>query len=123
MSGPTEHRPLIFYVGDTILIDVQCTDAIGNVLPLQGVDAKWVMQDPSGNGVVIATIANGQIRVIDMDGGKIEISIPASQTITLAPGLYQDQLRLKTLADGYVITQMVGLINIKAALADANPMP
>jgi len=122
MSGPTEHRPMIFYIGDTILIDVQCTDARGNVLPLQGIDAKWVLEDAQQASVAIATIANGQIKILDVAGGKLEITVPASETVTWVPGVYRDQLRLKTLADGYVITQMVGLLNIKPALTDANPM-
>lgn len=118
MSGPTEHRPLIYYVGDTILIDVRVTDARGKVLPLQGVDVKWTLVDPGGNNVANCTLGNG-IEIIDLNGGKIEISSPSD---TLAPGWYRDQLRLKTLADDYVITQMVGLINLKPSLAGANPI-
>jgi len=122
MSGPSTHPNLVYYVGDTILIDVTVTDGRGNVLQLAGVDAKWVLEDPLGNSVAISTLANGQIIITDVNGGKMEITVPAAQTLTFAPGTYRDQLRIKTLADGYVVTQMVGLINIKPSLVDANPM-
>jgi hypothetical protein len=121
MSGPTTHPNLIYYVGDTILIDVTVTDARGNVVQLNGIDAKWVLDDPGGNNVAICTIGNG-IKIVDVNGGKLEITVPAMTTITYAPGWYSDQLRIKFLAEGQVITQMVGLINIKPSLAGANPM-
>jgi len=121
MSGPTTHPNLIYYVGDTILIDVTVTDARGNVVQLNGIDAKWVLDDPGGNNVAICTIGNG-IKIVDVNGGKIEITVPATTTVTYAPGWYNDQLRIKFLAEGQVITQMVGLINIKPALGGANPM-
>jgi hypothetical protein len=121
MSGPTTHPNLIYYVGDTILIDVTVTDARGNVVQLNGIDAKWVLDDPGGNNVAICTIGNG-IKIVDVNGGKIEITVPATTTVTYAPGWYNDQLRIKFLAEGQVITQMVGLINIKPSLGGANPM-
>jgi hypothetical protein len=121
MSGPTTHPNLIYYVGDTILIDVTVTDARGNVLQLVGIDVKWTLNDPNGVNVAICTVGNG-IVITDVNGGKIEITVPAATTLTYAPGWYQDQLRIKTLSDGYVVTQMIGLINMKPSLAGANPM-
>jgi hypothetical protein len=118
MSGPTTHATLIYYVGDTILIDVQITDSKGNILPLQGIDLKWVLVDPQDATVAVCGIGTG-IRIVDVNGGKIEIS---KATDTFAPAIYRDQLRIKTLADGYIITQMVGLINLKPSLPGANPM-
>jgi hypothetical protein len=117
MSGPTQHPPLVFYVGDTILIDVTITDARGNVLQLTGVDVKWVMVDAQDATVAVCEIGSG-ITVVDVNGGKIEIS---KQSGTLAPGIYRDQLRLRTQADGYIVTQMIGLITINASLPGANP--
>jgi len=118
MSGPTTHPTLVYYVGDTILIDVQITDARGNILQLTDIDVKWILVDEQNATVAVCAIGSG-IDVIDVNGGKIEISTPSA---TLAPGMYRDQLRLKTQADGYVTTQMVGLIDLKPSLPGANPM-
>jgi hypothetical protein len=118
MSGPTTHPILVYYVGDTILIDVQITDGRGNILQLTDVDVKWVLVDAQNATVAVCGIGSG-IEVVDVNGGKIEISTPST---TLAPGMYRDQLRLKTHADGYVVTQMIGLINLMPSLPGANPM-
>jgi len=117
MAGPTQHPILDYYVGDTILIDVQITDARGNILQLTGVDVKWVLVDEQDANVATCTVGNG-IEIVDVNGGKIEISKASD---TLAPGVYRDQLRLRTQADGYIVTQMIGLINLLPSLTGANP--
>lgn len=114
-SGPTVHDTLIYYQGDTIMIDVTCKDAKGSIINLNGASIEWLMDGADGN-VVLATLGNGIEIATTPEAGKVEVTVLSTVTEKFAPGFYQDQLRVIS-ADNIQSTQLVGLIEMKSALS------
>jgi len=115
-SGPTTHELLVYYIGDTILMDVTCTDAKGNVIDLTNAGIEWYLDAADGSSAAVCTLNNGiEIAQDGPEAGKIEITVAAEVTAKYAPGYFKDQLRIITNA-GIVATQMVGLIMFKQSL-------
>lgn len=114
----TVHTPLQFYRGDTWELDVTCHDGNGVVLNLTGATLEWQLHTAAGVLVTTKTIGNG-ISVAAPTSGVCVISMEASESGSLAPGYYFDQLRV-TLANGDVSTQAVGRIE---ALSGGPPAP
>jgi len=121
MSGPAVHKTLVYYCGDTIMIDVTCVDRAGRPIQLVDVDLLWLLDDPDGNNVVQATSEpGGGIQIADANAGKIQITVDKTVTSNFVPGFYQDQLKLTTL-QGNRSTQLVGLLEFKPSLSNVSP--
>lgn len=120
----TLHPQMTYYVGDTIMYDVICKDADGVPVNLSGINVDLKVNDPYGanveNYTIIGGVIVGGLEILDMPGGKIGITVPASRTRNYIAGYYRDHLRLtvpEAPQESIVISELVGYIFIKPALS------
>lgn len=119
----TLHPQMTYYAGDTIMYDVICKDADGVPVNLSGINVDLKVNDPYGVNVetysIIGGVVSGGLEILDMAGGKIGITIPASRTALYIPGYYRDHLRItvpEAPQESIVVSELVGYIFIKPAL-------
>jgi len=122
----TLHPQMTYYAGDTIMWDVICKDADGVPVNLSGINVDLKVNDPYGVNVesysIIGGVIVGGLEILDMAGGKIGITLPASRTKDYMAGYYRDHMRLMVPEPGFesiVISELVGYIFIKPALKPA----
>jgi hypothetical protein len=78
-----------------------------------GAAVEWTLYDCDGNMALSYSLASdaGQLVVTDVCG-KITITILATDSAELAPGVYTDEL-VATDPNGYVSTQWTGRIKVR----------
>src|SRR5512139_2078922 len=119
----TMHTLMDFYVGDSMLIDVTINDAEGAALDLTGCDLEWMLNDPDGINALTysirAGVTTGNIVVVNLVQGKIQITVPGSVSANFYPGYWHDQLRVWVPDPGFedvLATQLVGTVKLRPPL-------
>src|SRR3954452_3680270 len=96
------HPPETVYVGDDWVLPRVLPS--GSAAP--GSMLEWVL---ATRGALAQVIAPDAAVVDDDAAGNVTVRVPRVITLEVAPGRYLDALR-ETLADGSVLTQIVGQI-------------
>lgn len=107
------HDSAQLVAGDTWPINGELFRANGDPFDLSaGVTIEWRLEKEDGTVVLSYALGSG-IEVLDV-AGKCRITVPPDVSRTISPGCYRDQLRA-TSPDGFVSTQWVGRIDVKAS--------
>jgi hypothetical protein len=112
---PTHHDDIALTSGDDWLIAGTLIDENGAALDLSAVEmVQWVLLGSTGQPV----LAPGDVVITIVDpptNGHVNVSVPSSATIQLAPGRYVDAMRV-VMTGGSRSSVWHGIIGV-----DANP--
>ncbi len=109
----SNEQALTFFAGEHWIISVTYLDGDGNPIDLTGALAiEWAISD-TANAIPIhtATVANGEIAVVDAAGGRADISVPPASQSGIGPGVYYHESRI-TNATGVVSVQFHGSLAV-----------
>ena len=89
------HDDIEVMTGDTFTIPGTLQDVDGNALDLSDATVLWTLIDPDGVPALTGDDATISISDQGTNKGQLLITVPASTTTRLLPGIYTDALRVE----------------------------
>jgi hypothetical protein len=108
-----------FHEGEHWNIAVTYQDGDGNPIDLSGAQAlEWAVSASKLSAAIhTASLANGEITIIDAVAGRADISVPPASQAGLAAGNYWQESRI-TNSGGVVSVQFHGPLTVSPSLLD-----
>ena len=109
----SNQQALNFFAGEHWIISVTYLDGDGNPIDLTGALAiEWAIGATKNAGPIhTASIANGEIAVVDAVAGQADISVPPASQASIDPSVYYHESRI-TNATGIVSVQFHGSLAV-----------